>query len=103
MAITVLMSLIFRTPCRCSGRENAVTSCKKCNGRKGSLTIGELKHVGMKLRREPYIPTQYQLHKIAGRMLPKKVHPAWAPYLGLGLTTSDEFAMPEELFLEDIL
>lgn len=27
--------------------ENAVTSCLKCNGRKGSLTVRELKKVGL--------------------------------------------------------
>ena len=57
----------------------------------------------MKLRREPYTPTQYQLHKIAGRMLPKKVHPCWAPYLGLGPATSaGDFLVSEEVYLEDI-
>ncbi|KAI2496084.1 HNH endonuclease [Fragilaria crotonensis] len=93
---------------RCMGGrlvwENAVTCCKKCNGRKGSLTVDEIKHVGMKLRREPYTPTQYQLHKIAGQMLPKKVHPCWAPYLGLGPSTSaaGDFFFSEEVYLEDI-
>ena len=37
----------------------------------------------MKLQREPRVPTQYELAAVAGRMLPRKVHPAWAPYLGI--------------------
>ena len=65
-------------------RENAVTCCRKCNGRKGSLALHQLRDVGMKLLREPYVPTQYQLHSIAGRMLPRKVDPTWLPYLGMG-------------------
>lgn len=89
---------------RCMGGrliwENAVTSCLKCNGRKGSLTVNQLKSVGMKLNREPVTPTQYQLHKIAGRMLPaKRVHPAWMPYLGAARTMG---GIVEELSLEDI-
>lgn len=62
-------------------RENTVASCMKCNGKKGSLTVSELNAVGMKLRKEPFTPTQYQLHKIAGKMVPKDIHPSWSPYL----------------------
>jgi hypothetical protein len=36
----------------------------------------------MKLIREPYVPTQFQLSAIASRMLPKPLHPSWEPYLG---------------------
>ena len=61
--------------------ENAVTSCSQCNGRKGCLPVSELRHVGMKLNRKPFVPTQYQLASIAGRMLPRRVHPTWEPYL----------------------
>ena len=72
---------------RCRGGrlvwDNAVTSCRTCNGRKGSLDLAELSQVGMKLQREPRVPTQYELAAVAGRMLPRKVHPAWAPYLGI--------------------
>eukprot|EP00546_Thalassionema_frauenfeldii_P014224 CAMPEP_0178912532 /NCGR_PEP_ID=MMETSP0786-20121207/10320_1 /TAXON_ID=186022 /ORGANISM="Thalassionema frauenfeldii, Strain CCMP 1798" /LENGTH=300 /DNA_ID=CAMNT_0020585135 /DNA_START=195 /DNA_END=1097 /DNA_ORIENTATION=+ len=70
---------------RCKGGqlcwENTVASCMKCNGRKGSLTVNELNAVGMKLMKEPFTPTQYQLHKIAGKMVPKDIHPSWSPYL----------------------
>jgi hypothetical protein len=70
--------------------------------------LNEIKNVGMNLNRLPFIPTQYQLHKIAGQMLPKKVHPTWAPYLGLTFNTvgvDNDFHFSElvdEMFLEDI-
>jgi len=72
---------------RCKGGrlhwENAVTSCCKCNGRKGSLHVADLRQVGMKLARDPYVPTQYQLAAIAGHMVPRvgAVHDMWQPYL----------------------
>jgi 5-methylcytosine-specific restriction endonuclease McrA len=72
---------------RCKGGhlhwENAVTSCRKCNGRKGSLAVKDLRQVNMKLAREPRVPTQFQLAAIAGRMMPARVHASWEPYLGL--------------------
>jgi 5-methylcytosine-specific restriction endonuclease McrA len=72
---------------RCTGGrltwENAVTSCRCCNGRKGSLPVSQLRQVNMKLAREPFVPTQFQLAAIAGRMVPAKVHATWQPYLGL--------------------
>jgi hypothetical protein len=36
----------------------------------------------MKLLRDPFVPTQFELAAIAGRMLPRRVHPTWAPFLG---------------------
>jgi 5-methylcytosine-specific restriction endonuclease McrA len=72
---------------RCKGGrlhwENAVTSCRNCNGRKGSLPVADLRQVNMKLAREPFVPTQFQLAAIAGKMVPAKVHATWQPYLGL--------------------
>lgn len=71
---------------RCMGGrlnwENAVTSCKKCNGRKGSLLPSDLHAVGMKVLCEPRVPTKYDLAAVADRMLPRRVHPTWALYLG---------------------
>lgn len=60
---------------------NAVTCCKHCNNRKGSLTLAELRRVGMKLGRPPTVPSKYQLERIAGRMLPRRVHATWEPYV----------------------
>jgi hypothetical protein len=59
------------------------TSCRDCNGRKGSLGVAELGSVGMRLLRPPKVPSQYELSRIASRLwLPRrKVHPAWQPYL----------------------
>ena len=76
---------------RCRGGrlhwENAVTCCRKCNGRKGSLDLSELKgRLGMHLLRPPRTPTQYELAATASRMLPRRVHPTWEPYLGKALT-----------------
>ena len=73
---------------RCKGGglnwTNAVTSCRKCNGRKGSLDLAELRaRVGMQLRRQPVCPTQYELAATASRMLPRRVHSTWEPYLGV--------------------
>ena len=77
---------------RCKGGrlnwENAVTSCRACNGRKGSMDLSEIKSVGMRLRRAPRIPTQYELAATASRMLPRRVHPTWEPYLGITSSTS---------------
>ena len=69
-------------------RENAVTSCLKCNGRKGSMLVRDLKAIGMKLHTEPKAPTRHELATKAGKMLPRKVHSTWQPYLGFA-TTSD--------------
>ena len=71
---------------RCRGGqlhwENAVTSCTACNGRKGSMGLREIRSkFGMKLRCEPRVPTQYELAMTASKMLPRKVHPTWEPYL----------------------
>jgi len=77
---------------RCRGGrlhwKNAVTCCRRCNGRKGSLTVEDLRGVGMKLLREPRVPTQYELAAVAGRMLPRRVHSTWEPYLGMASWTT---------------
>lgn len=63
--------------------ENAVTCCKTCNGLKGSSPLSEIGHKGMELIRKPRRPTQMELAAILGRMVPKRVHPTWKPYLGI--------------------
>jgi len=73
---------------RCRGGRlqwtNAVTSCRPCNGKKGSLPVERLRQVGMRLLRQPRVPSQMQLASIAGRMKPTRgVHPTWEPYLGV--------------------
>lgn len=80
---------------RCRGGQlvwnNAVTCCKLCNGRKGSKTVSELKHIGMELKREPRTPTQTELAKIAGRLTPRALHPSWLPYLPYVAATTTTF------------
>ena len=61
---------------------NTVASCNHCNGKKGCLSIAEIKSMGMSLYRKPVAPTQYELNKIASRMMqPRKFHATWVPYL----------------------
>ena len=87
--------------CHCV-RENAVTCCNTCNCKKGSLHVHQLKSVGMKLQRKPFVPTQYQLAAIASKMLPQQVHSTWAPFLGRQQeTTSSSISGEEELYLGD--
>lgn len=74
-------------------RENAVTSCLTCNGRKGNMLVRDLKSIGMKLRTEPRAPSRRELAGKAGKMLPRKVHPTWQPYLG-GLAAPDDTNTP---------
>ena len=71
--------------------DNSVTCCKVCNGRKGSLTLKELSRVGMTLSRPPFVPSQYELSRIAASMLlPRRVHATWHPYLGIMHETAKE-------------
>mmetsp|Transcript_2021 Transcript_2021/g.3901 ORF Transcript_2021/g.3901 Transcript_2021/m.3901 type:complete len:370 (-) Transcript_2021:630-1739(-) len=72
---------------RCKGGglhwENAVTCCRKCNGAKGSMDLVDIRRqLGMRLLRPPRTPTQYELAATASRMLPRRVHPTWEPFLG---------------------
>lgn len=74
---------------RCNGGRlewtNTVTSCLKCNGKKGSTPPHELKYIGMKLMREPHVPSKWELAANAEKMVPKKVHPTWRPFLGMNM------------------
>lgn len=63
--------------------ENTVTSCRKCNGRKGSLLPSELHIVGMQLKSKPRRPSLFELAAEAQNFVPRSVHATWAPYLGL--------------------
>jgi hypothetical protein len=37
----------------------------------------------MSLIREPRFPNQKELAAISARMIPRRVHPTWKPYLGI--------------------
>jgi 5-methylcytosine-specific restriction endonuclease McrA len=77
-----------------SDRDNAVTSCLSCNGRKGNKLLSDLKSLGMKLQTKPCAPTRHELAIKAGKMLPRKVHPTWQPFLG-SLWDDDDTARPD--------
>jgi 5-methylcytosine-specific restriction endonuclease McrA len=81
---------------RCMGGrlhwENAVTSCHACNRRKGCLTVSELRAIGMRLVREPRVPTQFELAAIASRLMmnthtKQQMHASWEPFLRLAPAT----------------
>ena len=83
---TTDLSLDHVTPKSMGGRltwENTVTCCKKCNGKKSNTPLEELGSIGMKLNRLPTCPTQVELAAKSARMIPKRVHPTWKPYLGI--------------------
>jgi hypothetical protein len=82
-------------------RENAVTSCLKCNGRKGSMPVSKLSSIGMKLLQEPRCPTQMELAARAARMVPKRVHPTWKPYLGIAKRPYIGKEEGDEEFIDD--
>jgi len=63
--------------------ENTATCCKRCNGRKGSLRPSEIHRVGMELRSRPRCPTLFELAAEAAKFVPRRVHPTWAPFLGI--------------------
>ena len=46
--------------------ENVVTCCRSCNTQKGNKTLQKL---GLKLKKQPHIPSNYELKEI-GRMFP---------------------------------
>jgi 5-methylcytosine-specific restriction endonuclease McrA len=75
-------------------RTNAVTSCLKCNGRKGSMSVYQLRSIGMKLYREPRVPSHFDLASHAGRMVPRRVDPTWKPFLGLPAEEEEEGRTP---------
>lgn len=59
----------------------------KCNGRKGCLRPNELHRVGMELKSRPKCPTLYELAASASNFVPRRVHPTWAPFLGMTLVS----------------
>lgn len=80
---TLKVFLLDAAECNIAKRENTVTCCKKCNSKKGSTMPNQLHSIGMKLRREPRCPSKYELAAEAGKMVPRRVHPTWKPFLGI--------------------
>lgn len=77
-----------------------MTCCKKCNSQKGSTLPHSLRSVGMKLLREPRIPTKYELAAEAGKMVPRRVHPTWRPFVGMKTDSNDVVDDEKELYDE---
>ena len=50
------------------------------------MPITQLRSIGMKLVREPKCPTPMELAAKAARMIPRRVHPTWKPFLGIAET-----------------
>ena len=58
--------------------QNVVTSCRYCNTQKGNKS---LKKIGVKLKKDPSIPSNYELKEI-GRMFPPNfLHKSWSDFL----------------------
>lgn len=86
--------------------DNAVTCCKNCNGKKGSTPVSQLSKIGMRLLNPPRPPSQMELAAKAARMVPKRVHPTWKPYIGLSNTpssfsSSGNTSNGDEQFIDD--
>ena len=70
-------------------RDNTVTSCRKCNGRKGWLRPAQLHKVGMASQSKPRCRSLYELAATANKFVPRRVHPTWAPFLGIDMENTD--------------
>jgi hypothetical protein len=46
------------------------------------MPVSQLRSIGMKLHREPRVPSHYDLASQASRMVPRRVDPTWKPFLG---------------------
>tara|TARA_B100001121_G_scaffold306049_1_gene324852 strand:- start:293 stop:859 length:567 start_codon:yes stop_codon:yes gene_type:complete len=58
--------------------QNVVTSCRFCNTQKGNKS---LQKIGVKLKKNPSIPSNYELKEI-GRMFPPNfLHKSWSDFL----------------------
>jgi len=82
------------------GRENTATSCRKCNGKKGSTLPTDLERIGMTLARQPRVPSKWELASNAEKMVPKNVHPTWRPFLGKNMIPEDNFGRDSEAFFD---
>ena len=51
----------------------------------------KLRSIGMQLVREPRCPSKYELASEAGKMVPRRVHPTWKPFLGIEDNDDENF------------
>ena len=54
------------------------------------MLVSDLRSIGMKLHSKPRAPSRHELAMKAGKMLPRKVHPTWQPYLSSVMDEEDE-------------
>ncbi len=59
---------------------NTVAACSSCNLKKADKTPQE---AGMPLRRKPFVPSQYNLKRIAKDYPIKSLHETWLTFLGI--------------------
>mmetsp|Transcript_89 Transcript_89/g.138 ORF Transcript_89/g.138 Transcript_89/m.138 type:complete len:328 (-) Transcript_89:146-1129(-) len=89
---------------RCKGGKlnwmNTVASCTKCNGKKGSTLPTDLKRIGMKLAREPRVPSKWELASNSEKLVPKNVHRTWRPFLGMNMIP-ENIGGDSESFLDE--
>ncbi|KAJ8614025.1 hypothetical protein CTAYLR_009610 [Chrysophaeum taylorii] len=65
--------------------DNVVTACTVCNNRKGSLLLSDFqkKHEHLKLKKQPYAPSQAELVNKARRLpIYRNYHETWGAYVG---------------------
>lgn len=60
----------------------------------------------MRLLNAPRVPTQMELAAKAARMVPRRVHPTWKPYIGLASapiysSATGAKAVGDEQFIDD--
>ena len=67
------------------------------------MPVSELGSIGMRLVQEPRCPSQMELASKAARMVPRRVHPTWKPYLGIEQrpTGSSSSKGSDEEFIDD--
>ena len=59
---------------------NTVAACQSCNLKKGNKTPQE---AGMQLKRPPFVPSQYNLKKVAKNYPIKSLHETWLDFLDI--------------------
>jgi hypothetical protein len=54
------------------------------------MPVSQLRSVGMKLHREPRVPSHFDLAKHASCLVPRRVDPSWKPFLGFVAEDEEE-------------
>lgn len=56
----------------------------------------QLRSIGMELIRKPLCPSKYDLAAEAGKMVPRRVHPTWRPFLGMDEEDEEDKSLLEK-------